>query len=90
MRKIIWIILLVTSLIITNYGWITNGYAEESITITTYYPSPYDSYNQLYVADKLGIGTTSTFTDPRSRTAKLNVKENQKEKSGMLPKVPPF
>jgi len=32
---------------------------EESITITTYYPSPYGSYNELYVASKLGIGTTS-------------------------------
>jgi hypothetical protein len=32
--------------------------AEESITITTYYPSPYGSYNELYVASKLGIGTT--------------------------------
>ncbi len=31
----------------------------ETLTITTYYPSPYGSYNQLYVADKLGIGTTS-------------------------------
>jgi len=32
---------------------------EEKLTITTYYPSPYGSYNQLYVADKLGIGTTA-------------------------------
>ncbi len=34
-------------------------FADESITITTYYPSPYGSYNQLYVATSLGIGTTS-------------------------------
>lgn len=33
--------------------------AEETLTITTYYPSPYGSYNDLYVANKLGIGTTS-------------------------------
>jgi len=37
------------------------GFCEESFTITTYYPSPYGSYNELYVADKLGIGTTSPF-----------------------------
>jgi len=42
------------------------GFCEESFTITTYYPSPYGSYNQLYVADKLGIGTTGP-------TAKLEV-----------------
>ena len=39
----------------------TLAFAEE-LTITTYYPSPYGSYNQLYVADKLGIGTTSPQT----------------------------
>ena len=40
-------------------SFIPSLFADESITITTYYPSPYGSYNQLYVADKLGIGTTS-------------------------------
>lgn len=44
-------------------------FAEESITITTYYPSPYGSYNQLYVTDKLGIGTTPS-------TAALDVTGN--------------
>ncbi|MEK7851022.1 MAG: hypothetical protein AAB275_03995 [Deltaproteobacteria bacterium] len=37
-------------------------FAEEQITITTYYPSPYGSYNQLYVAGSLGIGTTGPNT----------------------------
>lgn len=35
------------------------SFAQETLTLTTYYPSPYGSYNQLYVSDKLGIGTTS-------------------------------
>lgn len=34
------------------------GFCEESMTITTYYPSPYGSYNDLYVANRLGIGLT--------------------------------
>ena len=33
--------------------------AEEQISITTYYPSPYGSYNSLYVANYLGVGTTT-------------------------------
>lgn len=33
--------------------------AQEQISITTYYPSPYGSYNSLYVANYLGVGTLS-------------------------------
>jgi hypothetical protein len=33
--------------------------ADETLTITTYYPSPYGSYNNLTVANTLGVGTTS-------------------------------
>jgi hypothetical protein len=33
--------------------------ADETLTITTYYPSPYGSYNNLTVANSLSIGTTS-------------------------------
>jgi len=33
-------------------------FAEESITITTYYPSPYGSYNEL-AANRLAIGDTN-------------------------------
>ncbi|MBU4346460.1 MAG: hypothetical protein KKH29_03940 [Candidatus Omnitrophica bacterium] len=53
---------------------------EESITITTYYPSPYGSYNELtttgdtYLAidsgSQVGIGTTDT------NSYKLHVKAN--------------
>ncbi len=38
---------------------LSHAQTQESITITTYYPSPYGSYNELYVASKLGIGTTT-------------------------------
>ncbi|MBU1727104.1 MAG: hypothetical protein KJ880_05690, partial [Candidatus Omnitrophica bacterium] len=31
-------------------------FAEEQITITTYYPSPYGSYNVLTVADRIAVG----------------------------------
>ena len=41
-----------------------NIFAQETITITTYYPSPYGSYNQLQVADKLEIGTNASPTYP--------------------------
>lgn len=37
------------------------AFAEESITITTYYPSPYGSYASLYVANNVGIGTSSPY-----------------------------
>ncbi|TAM41830.1 hypothetical protein EPN54_01585 [bacterium] len=40
-------------------SFIPSLFADETITITTYYPSPYGSYQDLYVANKLGIGTTS-------------------------------
>jgi hypothetical protein len=33
-------------------------FAEESITITTYYPSPYGSYNELQ-SNKLAVGDTN-------------------------------
>jgi hypothetical protein len=33
-------------------------FAQEQVTITTYYPSPYGSYNELTVAGNVGIGTT--------------------------------
>jgi hypothetical protein len=35
------------------------SFAEEQITITTYYPSPYGSYNQLQ-ADKFGVGDNNS------------------------------
>ncbi len=55
-------------LIILIFGFFSLCFAEESITITTYYPSPYGSYNELrtysntYLATaggNVGIGTTS-------------------------------
>jgi len=33
--------------------------AEETLTITTYYPSPYGSYNTIYT-DKLGVGDNNS------------------------------
>ncbi len=57
-------------------------FADESITITTYYPSPYGSYNQLYVADKLNIGTTTPY-------ARLNVETDGSAASpGAYPSAP--
>lgn len=43
---------LFVSLMAINYGIL---FAEE-ITITTYYPSPYGSYRQLTVSDKMAVG----------------------------------
>ena len=37
----------------------TSAFAAEQITITTYYPSPYGSYYDLYIANNVGIGTSS-------------------------------
>jgi len=50
MKKIIFILALFGLLNLT-------AFAEESITITTYYPSPYGSYNEL-TAYRMKIGTT--------------------------------
>jgi hypothetical protein len=59
-----YIFLLVAGLLFTNY-WllVANSYAQqESVTITTYYPSPYGSYNELST-NKLAVG----YTDPNEQ-----------------------
>jgi len=48
-------------------------FAEESITITTYYPSPYGSYRQL-AADQIAIG--STYRNPTYADGSLYVQDN--------------
>jgi len=51
MKKIIFILAL--------FGLVNlTAFAEESITITTYYPSPYGSYNELST-NKLAVGDTN-------------------------------
>ncbi|MDD5692205.1 MAG: hypothetical protein PHP10_03390 [Candidatus Omnitrophica bacterium] len=55
MRKIILPFFLVFLFILASS--ISSIFAEEQITIATYYPSPYGSYQDLYVANELGIGT---------------------------------
>jgi len=54
--KAIQTILSVLSIIFCAYS---STLAEEQITIATYYPSPYGSYNQLLV-DKLGVGDNNS------------------------------
>ena len=46
-------------LLIFILGFISLSFADETLTITTYYPSPYGSYQDLYVANTLGIGITT-------------------------------
>ncbi len=60
MRKHIFCFFLCFLFILTSSG--SYLFADETLTITTYYPSPYGSYNQLYVANNLGIGTTAPQT----------------------------
>jgi len=45
-------------LFIFIFGFFSLSFAEESITITTYYPSPYGSYNSLQT-NMLGVGDNS-------------------------------
>ena len=45
--------------IITCLGFLSFGYPEEQITITTYYPSPYGSYQELNVNNSLALGPNS-------------------------------
>jgi hypothetical protein len=51
------------------FALFSSGFCAEQLTITTYYPSPYGAYTELYVNDSLGIGTT----DPQ---AKLEIKNS--------------
>ncbi|MFH1397260.1 MAG: hypothetical protein ABIH27_01745 [Candidatus Omnitrophota bacterium] len=37
---------------------VSHAFAEESITLSTYYPSPYGSYNNLTVANNLDVNST--------------------------------
>lgn len=60
MRKHIFCFLLCFLFILVGSGAFL--FAEEAITITTYYPSPYGSYQDLYVANELGVGTTDPGT----------------------------
>ncbi len=60
MRKSLWFILLVSLLIAPSIT-----FAVESITITTYYPSPYGSYRELR-SKRLAIG--DNYTDTASYT----------------------
>jgi len=46
-----------------SLGLCANVFCAEELTITTYYPSPYGSYSNLYVAGNLGIGTTAAATN---------------------------
>jgi len=50
---------LLVSTFLTVFCFSPFGFAEEKITITTYYPSPYGSYNQLQ-ADKFGVGDNNS------------------------------
>lgn len=63
---------------------------EEKLTITTYYPSPYGSYNQLYVADKLGIGTTSPQTQLHIRGDGAYISLNDDVTAGGSPETAAF
>jgi hypothetical protein len=42
------------------------AFAEESLTITTYYPSPYGSYNELST-NKLALGGEGSATSPMNK-----------------------
>jgi len=52
------ILLLVTGYLLL----VTQSNADEQVTITTYYPSPYGSYKQLEVYDSGASGTQTNFT----------------------------
>ena len=38
------------------FGFLSLSSAQENLTITTYYPSPYGSYMDLRVSDQLSVG----------------------------------
>jgi len=46
-------------IIIFIFGFLSLSFADETLTITTYYPSPYGSYNELTTASNTYLATTS-------------------------------
>jgi hypothetical protein len=50
------------------FGLLSFSLAEENLTITTYYPSPYGSYRQLNVSNTLVVGPFSVV-DPATVSA---------------------
>ena len=59
-----WTLLWIVGLVLLGSGWLL---AQESITLTTYYPAPYGVYQQLrstedtflsYTSGVVGVGTT--------------------------------
>ncbi|MFH0913197.1 MAG: hypothetical protein V1884_02820 [Candidatus Omnitrophota bacterium] len=84
------VLLLSLALLVTSYSLlVTDLFAEEeSYTITTYYPSPYGSYNELQT-NKFAVGDTNgdgkvTTSDQPPKTGSLYVAESviYKPKSG--------
>jgi hypothetical protein len=80
-----YIFLLVAGLLFTNY-WllVANSYAQqESVTITTYYPSPYGSYNQLEVYRSVrykpfnNMTEINNLTDPQAGELVYNGSDNK-------------
>jgi len=60
-------------LLIFIFGFFSLSFADETLTITTYYPSPYGSYSQL-TADQIAIG--STYRNPTYADGTLYVSGN--------------
>jgi hypothetical protein len=50
---------------ILTFGLFSSAFAEETMTITTYYPSPYGSYNELST-NKLAVGYTDSTEQPNT------------------------
>jgi len=51
-------VLMLLFLGIILFSW-NNSFGEETLTVETYYPSPYGEYANLNVTGNLGVGTTS-------------------------------
>jgi len=45
-------------------GFFSFSFAQENLTITTYYPSPYGSYKDLAVSNQLYVGTIGDIFSP--------------------------
>jgi hypothetical protein len=68
------VFLLALTLLITNYGLrITDSFAEEEFTITTYYPSPYGSYNELST-QKFSVGYTASSDEQPTLAGNIRLK----------------
>ena len=80
-------VLLAVALLVASYSLIVTSccaQSPDSITITTYYPSPYGSYNEMSVASRMAIGNVDGSADGLVNSSDMAVDSSGNPIAGSL------